>query len=521
MPELVERFQNLFRRRNNDEGQDGQDRDRIFSDTYYGQVGGQYLSTGGAGTYIFGQPNDLNALSRGMAGPRLAPPPPNLKGTAVMKALFNVRKETIKLTPVEDLEQGLYSLSFEFDALEPCTVSVFLGAKEVYSQGILSYKQHVEGSEGFAFPEGMRHAFGKTEDGPQAVLEITKLPEDQWEWNTEIGKPDARTSTVSHTGTTSTIAPTSGSSPSRPQSMSMSMGTGTGSLPLPAGVDEEGADVESPAADDDNNDTGSSSTERPAPVRASRRSEMLRVARNPFRRRNNGENGGDDCSEAGSTQLRPPTDIPLVILIESADSQQGTDSVQQFQQQATYCRIGKLGNGEFYAGTVKQKLVIGNLVFVLQEIYGLEQKAQTENQDEEDQDEDFDTDDNRDCVICMSEARDTMVLPCRHLCLCDSCAEVLRYQSTTCPICRAPFHSMLQVRSMQEIKEEDGTATPGVASDAPNTDENSGAAEHNDDEHEELDEDGNPIVSIDGRRYATVPIVEARVGEYATVQAEH
>lgn len=50
------------------------------------------------------------------------------------------------------------------------------------------------------------------------------------------------------------------------------------------------------------------------------------------------------------------------------------------------------------------------------------------------------------CVICMSEERDTMLLPCRHLCLCGSCAQSLRYQASSCPICRCPFKAALNLR---------------------------------------------------------------------------
>lgn len=50
------------------------------------------------------------------------------------------------------------------------------------------------------------------------------------------------------------------------------------------------------------------------------------------------------------------------------------------------------------------------------------------------------------CVICMSEERDTMLLPCRHLCLCSSCAQSLRYQASSCPICRCPFKAALNLR---------------------------------------------------------------------------
>lgn len=50
------------------------------------------------------------------------------------------------------------------------------------------------------------------------------------------------------------------------------------------------------------------------------------------------------------------------------------------------------------------------------------------------------------CVICISEERDTMLLPCRHLCLCISCAQSLRYQANSCPICRSPFRAALNIR---------------------------------------------------------------------------
>ncbi len=51
------------------------------------------------------------------------------------------------------------------------------------------------------------------------------------------------------------------------------------------------------------------------------------------------------------------------------------------------------------------------------------------------------------CVVCMCDSRDTIILPCRHLCLCNACADSLRYQANNCPICRAPFRALLQVPS--------------------------------------------------------------------------
>jgi len=50
-----------------------------------------------------------------------------------------------------------------------------------------------------------------------------------------------------------------------------------------------------------------------------------------------------------------------------------------------------------------------------------------------------------DCVICMSEIPDTIVYPCRHLCLCSTCSETFRIQAPKCPICRAPVHNLIKV----------------------------------------------------------------------------
>jgi hypothetical protein len=43
---------------------------------------------------------------------------------------------------------------------------------------------------------------------------------------------------------------------------------------------------------------------------------------------------------------------------------------------------------------------------------------------------------NRECIICMSEVKDTIVLPCRHMCLCFDCANTIRNRSDKCPLCR-------------------------------------------------------------------------------------
>ena len=46
------------------------------------------------------------------------------------------------------------------------------------------------------------------------------------------------------------------------------------------------------------------------------------------------------------------------------------------------------------------------------------------------------------CVACLSEPRDTILLPCRHLCICSSCFSHLTLDR--CPVCRATFSSYLR-----------------------------------------------------------------------------
>lgn len=46
------------------------------------------------------------------------------------------------------------------------------------------------------------------------------------------------------------------------------------------------------------------------------------------------------------------------------------------------------------------------------------------------------------CVACLTEPKDTILLPCRHLCVCHHCFDHLTLD--TCPVCRAPFQSYLR-----------------------------------------------------------------------------
>uniref|UniRef100_A0A8C9X843 E3 ubiquitin-protein ligase n=1 Tax=Sander lucioperca TaxID=283035 RepID=A0A8C9X843_SANLU len=90
---------------------------------------------------------------------------------------------------------------------------------------------------------------------------------------------------------------------------------------------------------------------------------------------------------------------------------------------------------------------VDGVSYLLQEIYGIENKY---NSQESKLADDEISDNSAECVVCLSDVRDTLILPCRHLCLCNACADTLRYQANCCPICRLPFRALLQIRAMRK-----------------------------------------------------------------------
>ncbi|XP_057954962.1 probable E3 ubiquitin-protein ligase LOG2 [Malania oleifera] len=100
--------------------------------------------------------------------------------------------------------------------------------------------------------------------------------------------------------------------------------------------------------------------------------------------------------------------------------------------------------GDFQARVVKQILWVNGMRYELQEIYGIGNSV----------DCDFDGNDpGKECVICLSEPRDTTALPCRHMCMCSGCAKVLRFQTNRCPICRQPVERLLEIKVSNKSEE--------------------------------------------------------------------
>ncbi|GAB6029306.1 hypothetical protein CHUAL_005071 [Chamberlinius hualienensis] len=136
--------------------------------------------------------------------------------------------------------------------------------------------------------------------------------------------------------------------------------------------------------------------------------------------------------------------FPIVIQCVTEDADGPSESKQSH---ITICIVEKNSDCTYTLKALKQKQFVDGLCYLLQEIYGIENKnAEYAKALEDDEIED----NGSECVICMSEMRDTLILPCRHLCLCYCCAESLRFQANNCPICRSPFRALLQIRAVRK-----------------------------------------------------------------------
>lgn len=146
---------------------------------------------------------------------------------------------------------------------------------------------------------------------------------------------------------------------------------------------------------------------------------------------------------------------PLVIRLECITDQgkadkhtlqelrAGASQTAWIQSQTTYAVLSRDEEGRWQPKVVKQKIWVEGVCYELQEIYGMESApaAPTTGPDGS-----LEESEERLCVICLVNERDTTVLPCRHLCMCNDCSQELRKQTSKCPICRNHVDSLLHIK---------------------------------------------------------------------------
>lgn len=117
------------------------------------------------------------------------------------------------------------------------------------------------------------------------------------------------------------------------------------------------------------------------------------------------------------SKLVPGEDIyPLVILAESslASTPMDEGSLEEVlnapshspHAQITQAVLEKKGDGNFQAKVIKQILAIDGARYELREIFGISDSDEATISDMES---------GKECIICLTEAKNTAVLPCRHM----------------------------------------------------------------------------------------------------------
>lgn len=150
--------------------------------------------------------------------------------------------------------------------------------------------------------------------------------------------------------------------------------------------------------------------------------------------------------------LSRANDFPVIIRLECIAGEPGEGEAARTlpepagasllnwtQTQTTYATLLRQEDGSYGIQVVKQKIWVEGVSYELQEIFGIENCSAGMPLDDDIS--------GKECVVCLSDARDTTVLPCRHMCMCSSCARLLRHQpNNKCPICRTPVESLLEIK---------------------------------------------------------------------------
>jgi len=163
--------------------------------------------------------------------------------------------------------------------------------------------------------------------------------------------------------------------------------------------------------------------------------------------------GSETGSIPSTSTVTGPLNLNSFFVVISLYVPNTSKSQPNFQEQLTFVLVEQSNEGmvkqeNWTIKSVRQLCTVGNFQFLLNDVYGIENKKEITNAFVEEASLD-NLDEDGSCVVCLSEPRDTIMLPCRHLCLCNSCADKLRYQHGNCPFCRMPFQALLRIKAIK------------------------------------------------------------------------
>lgn len=152
--------------------------------------------------------------------------------------------------------------------------------------------------------------------------------------------------------------------------------------------------------------------------------------------------------------------FPVIIEVSTDDVAGGFRE----QSQITLCVVER-STQSLLLKPVKQKLIMDGVVYLLQDVFGIENREANSERDFE-------------CSICKDNESDTVLLPCRHLCICGNCNDSflhnvsgLRHipyrcllQVKECPFCRSPVKALLTLDAVRLADTDSNTSRVGPIS---------------------------------------------------------
>ncbi|KAH7431919.1 hypothetical protein KP509_08G073200 [Ceratopteris richardii] len=130
----------------------------------------------------------------------------------------------------------------------------------------------------------------------------------------------------------------------------------------------------------------------------------------------------------------PEMFFPLVILARTVSNhvlEGSTEKQQHASLQLTCAKIRKRHDGQYDVTMVRQFILVDGVQYELHDLYGTKEIGTLQNA----------------CVVCLSDPPQIVIMPCRHLCICCTCANTLiSMKAVRCPLCRQSMGSLLRVR---------------------------------------------------------------------------
>jgi hypothetical protein len=144
-----------------------------------------------------------------------------------------------------------------------------------------------------------------------------------------------------------------------------------------------------------------------------------------------GQKAEIDCKFSNDCEKSSNSEIALICSTN--------DSSCVVKQHISLLRISKREDS-YHASVSKQILRFNNPntnAFAIKEIFGRQHVRRSSST--------LDGSFYGECVVCMTNIVNSALLPCRHMCLCEECAVLLKSKSNRCPICRTNVSKMVKI----------------------------------------------------------------------------